>query len=63
VISLTRETVAALVSAGISLAPLLAYHRHDADAWSLVQALDEAEAALLDDQREDEGGARPSRAG
>lgn len=53
-ISLSRETVAALYTAGQAILPsLVAYERH-ADAWAVSEALREAEAALLDDSREGE---------
>jgi hypothetical protein len=57
VISLTRETVPALVATGNGLIPSLVVYRHEADAWRQVQALDEVETALLEDRREDESGA------
>ena len=51
-ISLSRETVAALYTAGAAILPALLAHERNADAWAISEALAEAETALLDDDRE-----------
>lgn len=53
-ISLSRETVAALYTAGAAILPSLVAYERNADAWAISEALREAEAALKEDQREDE---------
>lgn len=53
-ISLPRETVAALMSAGYAFVGVfVAREQHDA-AWKLSEALRVAEGAMLDDDRSDE---------
>lgn len=50
-ISLPRETVAALVAAGYGVLPSLVWHRQDTAAWALSEAIREAETALTEDDR------------
>lgn len=54
-ISLSRETVAALYTAGAAILPTLLAHERNADAWTISEALAEAETALLDDDHEPQG--------
>lgn len=54
-ISLSRETVAALYTAGAAILPTLLAHERNGDAWAISEALAEAETALLDDARDGEG--------
>ena len=52
-IELSREHVAVLVAAAQTVLPALAFGEHPA-AWELSCALNAAELALLEDDRDDE---------
>lgn len=52
-IELSREHVAVLVAAAQTVLPALAFGEHPA-AWELSCALNAAELALLEDERDDE---------
>ncbi len=55
-IGISRETLAALVAAGYGVLPHLVLHRQDAAAWTLSEAIREAEMALAEDDRAEDVG-------